>query len=144
MAERYITPNTMLLKVDVAGGTSYDTVVCLTSVSFSGSTNIIDANSFCGADKLAGIVDAGEWSIEGIILLDPASGKISLKGLYDAWVGKDIVGYEVSPNVPVAGDLKISGTAYISNTDINLGLDETQNFSITLTNKVIPTMTVHV
>lgn len=142
MADNKITPNSMILKVDVAGGTSYDTVVCLTSVSFSGSTNIIDANSFCGPDKLAGIVDAGEWTAEGYILTQPSTDKISAKGLYDAWVAKSVIGYEVSPAAPATGDLKISGTAIISSTDLNFGLDEVPTFSITLTNKVLPTITV--
>ena len=81
MSEHKVQGGNMLLFIDPTGGTNYDTVVCLTSVSSTMSVQPIDASSACGPDKAPGSIDIS-YSFEGQHLQDPASGKISCTDLH--------------------------------------------------------------
>lgn len=145
MALKTLQPNTMLLFIDTSGGVAdYDLVVCLTSLTMNGSTNVIDANSFCGTDKLAGVVDGGEISFEGQIMLaiGTEASTVYYKRLYDAWAAKSVLSWKIAPVTPVAGDLTFTGSGFLSSNDLTFSNDELPTFSNTITNKTVPVCTV--
>lgn len=131
MAEHKLSGTNVLLYIDPAGGTDYDTVVCLTSQTWQGSTNVIDATSKCGPDSLPG-TQTNSVTFEGQHLYDPAAGKLSGTSLFDLWQNKNTVGWKISPAVPVEGDEILSGTGFISELSKNYGQTDPATFTATL------------
>lgn len=113
MAEHKLSGKDYLLFIDPAGGTAYDTVVCLTNQTWQGTTNQIDATSKCGPDTLPG-TQTNSVTFEGQHLFDPTTGKISGHGLFSLWQDSTTVGWKISPETPVNGDQILSGTGFIS------------------------------
>lgn len=128
MAEHKVQGGTMLLFIDPAGGTAYDTVVCLTSVGKSDSVNVIDAASACGPDKSPGVLDLS-YTFEGQHLQDPNSGKISGTDLRILLRGKTTIGWKIEPVTPVAGDEIESGTGFLSELSSTYAFDSVGTFS---------------
>jgi hypothetical protein len=131
MSEHKLSGTSVLLYIDPAGGTAYDTVVCLTSQSWTGSTNVIDATSKCGPDSLPG-TQTNSVSFEGQHLYDPAVGKLSGVSLFDLWQGKTTVGWKISPAIPITGDEILSGTGFISELSKTYGQADPSTFTGTL------------
>lgn len=113
MAEHKLSGADILLFIDPAGGTSYKTLVCLTNQSFTGSSNVIDATSKCGADSLPG-TQSNSISFEGQQLFDPETGRVSVISLHSLWQNKTTIGWKIAPVSPVAGDEIMTGTGFIS------------------------------
>ena len=141
MAEHKVAGGTMLLFIDSTGGTSYDTVVCLTSVGKSDSVSVVDASSACGPDKSPGTVEIS-YSFEGQHLQDPDSGKISGTSLRQLLRAKTTVGWKISPVSPVTGDEVEEGTGYLSELSSTYAFDSVGTFSGTLQPFGTPTITV--
>ena len=141
MAEHKVSGGTMLLFIDPAGGTSYSTVVCLTSVTKNNSVNVIDASSACGPDKSPGTIDIS-IGFEGQHLQDPVSGKVSGTSLLQLLRDKQTVGWKVAPETPVAGDEIESGTGYISELSATYGFDAVGTFTGTIQPYGTPTITI--
>lgn len=142
MAEHKVSGGTMLLFIDSAGGTSYDTVVCLTSVGISDSINVIDASSACGPDKSPGTNDISV-SFEGQHLQDPDSGKISGTSLRTLLRNKTTIGWKISPETPVEGDEIQEGTGYLSELSSTYGFDAVGTFSGAIAPYGVPTTTTY-
>ena len=141
MSEHKVAGGTMLLFIDSTGGTSYDTVVCLTSVGKSDSVSVVDASSACGPDKSPGTVEIS-YSFEGQHLQDPDSGKISGTSLRQLLRAKTTVGWKISPVSPVTGDEVEEGTGYLSELSSTYAFDSVGTFSGTLQPFGTPTITV--
>ena len=141
MAEHKVAGGTMLLFIDSTGGTSYDTVVCLTSVGKSDSVSVVDASSACGPDKSPGTVEIS-YSFEGQHLQDPASGKISGTSLRQLLRAKTTIGWKISPVSPVTGDEVEEGTGYLSELSSTYAFDSVGTFSGTIQPYGTPTITV--
>lgn len=141
MAEHKVAGGTMLLFIDSTGGTSYDTVVCLTSVGKSDSVSVVDASSACGPDKSPGTVEIS-YSFEGQHLQDPASGKISGTSLRQLLRAKTTIGWKISPVSPVTGDEVEEGTGYLSELSSTYAFDSVGTFSGTIQPFGTPTITV--
>lgn len=141
MAEHKVSGGTMLLFIDPAGGTSYDTVVCLTSVGKSNTVNVIDASSACGPDKSPGTIEIS-YSFEGQHLQDPASGKISGTSLLQLLRNKTTIGWKIAPETPVTGDEIEEGTGYLSELSSTYGYDAVGTFTGALQPYGEPTITV--
>ncbi len=144
MAEHKLAGDLVLLLIDPAGGTSYDTVVCGTGLSITGEANIIDATSKCGSDVIAGIPPPATIEFEGQQLFDPASGKISGADIFDLFQNQTIIGWKVAPDTPATGDPIKSGKAIISSLGEDYALGSPSTFSITLTVKGDITQTITV
>ena len=129
MAERKITANSWLLMIDTAGGTAYDTVVCLTDWSFPRSRTEIDSKSFCGPDKSVGQLEAGPIDFSGITMLGLAITKVSSVELDAAFKANLTIGWKIAPAVPITGDLTYSGTGAISKLDDSASTDDNPKFS---------------
>lgn len=141
MAEHKVAGGTMLLFIDPAGGTDYDTVVCLTSVSKSASVSVVDASSACGPDKSPGTIELS-YGFEGQHLQDPASGKISGTSLRQLLMAKTTVGWKIAPESPVAGDEIEEGTGYLSELSSTYAFDSVGTFTGTLQPYGTPTITI--
>jgi hypothetical protein len=141
MAEHKVQGGTMLLFIDPAGGTAYDTVVCLTSVGKSDSVNVIDAASACGPDKSPGVLDIS-YTFEGMHLQDPISGKISGTDLRVLLRNKTTIGWKIEPVSPVVGDEIESGTGFLSELSSTYAFDSMGTFSGTLQPIGTPTLTI--
>lgn len=131
MAEHKLSGTSVLLYIDPLGGVAYDTVVCLTSQSWNGTTNVIDATSKCGPDSLPG-TQTNTVDFEGQHLYDPAAGKLSGVSLFDLWQAKTTVGWKIAPAIPVTGDEVLSGTGFISELAKTYGQSDPSTFTGTL------------
>lgn len=131
MAEHKVAGGTMLLFIDSTGGTSYDTVVCLTSVGKSDSVSVVDASSACGPDKSPGTVEIS-YSFEGQHLQDPDSGKISGTSLRQLLRAKTTIGWKIAPETPVTGDEIEEGTGYLSELSSSYAFDSVGTFTGTI------------
>lgn len=141
MAEHKVAGGTMLLFIDPAGGTDYDTVVCLTSVGKSDSINVVDASSACGPDKSPGTLEIS-YSFEGQHLQDPVSGKISGTSLRQLLRAKTTIGWKIAPESPVTGDEIEEGTGYLSELSSTYAYDSVGTFTGTLQPYGTPTITI--
>jgi hypothetical protein len=131
MSEHKVKGGTMLLFIDPTGGSTYSTVVCLTSVGKSDSVNVIDAASACGPDKSPGILDLS-YTFEGQHLQDPASGKISGTDLRILLRNKQTIGWKIEPVDPQSGDEIESGLGFLSELSSTYAFDSIGTFSGTL------------
>jgi hypothetical protein len=141
MAEHKVKGGTMLLFIDPAGGTAYDTVVCLTSVGKSDSVNVIDAASACGPDKSPGVLDLS-YTFEGQHLQDPSNDKISGTNLRQLLRNKTTIGWKIAPATPAIGDEIEVGTGFISELSSTYAFDSVGTFSGTLQAYGTPTLTI--
>jgi len=141
MSEHKVKGGTMLLFIDPAGGTAYDTVVCLTSVGKSDSVNVIDAASACGPDKSPGILDLS-YTFEGQHLQDPTSGKVSGTDLRVLLRSKTTIGWKIAPVSPAIGDEVETGTGFLSELSSTYSFDSIGTFSGTLQPIGTPTLTI--
>jgi hypothetical protein len=131
MAEHKVAGGTMLLFIDPTGGTDYDTVVCLTSVSKADSVTVVDASSACGPDKSPGTIELS-YSFEGQHLQDPSSGKVSGTSLRQLLRAKTTIGWKIAPETPVTGDEIESGTGFLSELSSTYAFDSVGTFTGTI------------
>jgi hypothetical protein len=141
MAEHKVQGGTMLLFIDPAGGTNYDTVVCLTNVSKDDSVAEIDAASACGPDSYPGALSIS-YTFEGQHLQDPDTGKISGTSLRTLLRNKTTVGFKIAPEVPIMGDEIEVGTGFFSALGSTYGFDAIGTFTGTLRPYGTPTITI--
>jgi hypothetical protein len=139
MAEHKIEGGSMLLFIDPTGGTNYDIVVCLTSVSKSDSVTVVDASSACGPDKSPGTVELS-YAFEGQHLQDPDGGKISGTDLRILLRGEQTIGWKIAPETPVTGDEIESGTGFLSELSSSYSFDSIGTFSGTINPYGIPSL----
>lgn len=141
MAEHKIQGGNMLLFIDPTGGTNYDTVVCLTSVSISDSVQPVDASSACGPDKSPGAVQIS-ISFEGQHLQDPNTGSISGSNLLLLLRAEQTIGWKLSPVTPVGGDEIQEGIGFISELSSTYSYDSIGIFSMTISPFGLPTINI--
>jgi hypothetical protein len=141
MAEHKVAGGTMLLFIDPTGGTDYDTVVCLTSVSKSATVSVVDASSACGPDKSPGTVELSN-GFEGQHLQDPDTGKISGTSLRILLLAKTTIGYKIAPESPVTGDEIEVGTGFLSELSSTYAFDSIGTFTGSLNPFGQPTITI--
>lgn len=131
----------MLLFIDPTGGTNYDTVVCLTSVSVSDSVQPVDASSACGPDKSPGAVQIS-IAFEGQHLQDPNTGTISGSNLLLLLRAEQTIGWKLSPLNPVGGDEIQEGIGFISELSSIYSYDSIGIFSMTISPFGLPTINI--
>jgi hypothetical protein len=141
MAEHKVAGGTMLLFIDPAGGTDYDMVVCLTSVSKSDSVTVVDASSACGPDKSPGTLELS-YAFEGQHLQDPTTGKISGTSLRQLLRAKTTIGWKIAPEIPVAGDEIEEGTGFLSELSSTYAFDSVGTFTGTIQPFGDPTLSI--
>lgn len=113
MAQVEVSGSDILLFIDPLGGTAYDTLVCLTSNSITGSTDTINSSSKCGTSSSPG-TQTNDVSFEGNYMKDLDGGNISGADLWDLWKNKTNFSWKMGPVVPVPGDDTYYGTGFLS------------------------------
>lgn len=113
MAERQVAGKDILLMIDPAGGTSYKTIVCLTSNGLKRTTSIIDAASKCGSSSTPG-AQTVTVDFTGQVVVSPDVTHVSEGDLHDLWQASTNIGWAMGPAVPVAGDVTYNGQGFIS------------------------------
>jgi hypothetical protein len=141
MAEHKVEGGSMLLFIDPDGGTDYDIVVCLTSVSKSDSVNVIDASSACGPDKSPGALELS-YAFEGQHLQDPESGQISGTDLRILLRGEQTIGWKIAPETPQAGDEIETGTGFLSELSSTYSFDSVGTFTGSIQPYGIPELSI--
>lgn len=131
MAQRKIAGDDILLFIDPAGGTDYDTVVCLTQQDFNRARTEIDAKSKCGPDKLPGS-ESIELTFQGQIVLSPDAGNISEAGMHTLWQNATTIGWKLGKASPVTGDVTYTGTGFISRLNSSYGMDNPSTFDASI------------
>ena len=140
MAERKIVNNTMFLFLGT-NGTTYDAVVCLTKISRDLKVDEVDASTFCGQDKTPGQL-SGTVAFEGQHMLEPETGKVSGKSLFDYMTAKTTLYWKIAPTTPVTGDVVKTGTGFINSLSDNYQLNTQSTFSGSISISGTPIETV--
>ena len=109
-------------------GNTYSTVVCLTAQAITRATNIIDAKTKCGPDKLPGTQEFGV-TFEGQSMYDPAGGTLSIDDLDDWQKNKTTVHWRMGKVSPAIGDVTYFGTGFIAQLDESYAMDTPSTFS---------------
>lgn len=123
----------ILVAIDLTGGTTYKTVVCLTSNTITNSVTELDGSSKCGNEFTPGVKFDSSIDGEGF-LLDPDSGtptNVGYPELYTAFVNRTIVGIKFGKATPTTGEAVYSGTAFITNLEQSAPNDELVTFTVT-------------
>lgn len=123
----------ILIAIDLAGGTSYTTVVCLTSNTITNTVTELDGSSKCGNEFVVGTRFDASIDGEGF-LVDPDTGTPTSKGypeLYTAFVNRLVVGIKFGKATPTTGEAVYSGTAFITNLELSAPFDELATFTVT-------------
>lgn len=128
---RKISGSDVLLFIDMAGGTNYKSVICLTSHDIKRTTNIIDAASKCGPSKLPGVQDIAV-DFAGIQVWDIDNTDISSADLHDAWVDKRTIGFKMATAVPGDGDVTYSGTGFLADLSDTYAQNSAATFTATI------------
>ena len=97
--ERPIEGKNLMFFIDPANGTNYELAICLTSQSYTRAANVIDATSKCGTRKLNGTKDR-TIALEGQVMYDPDSGRISEGALNSYFESDTPVGWKWAKAIP--------------------------------------------
>ena len=133
--------NPMLFYIDHAGGTSYETVVCITVQTSELTSNITETFTACGRDVEPGTQSA-TYTIDCQARFDPATGRTSYAEIAASCKAQTVVGYKKSVATPATGDVVETGTGYITSVSQNNVYDGVDTFSFTVTPIDLPTYTV--
>lgn len=106
----------------------FSPVVCMTSVGFNRSRQIIESNSKCGNSKTPG-TKSYNVPIEGQIVFDPDAPKLSIKALNDAFESDSQKSYKLGPVTPVTGDLTYAFKGFFSSLNDTYPTDADSTFS---------------
>lgn len=110
---REVNGKDILLFISTDAGATYDTIVCLTSNSITGSTDTINSSSKCGTSSSPGPT-TNDVNFDGNYWLDPDTGKISGGDLFTLWKNKTNFSWKMGPAIPLDGDHVYSSTGFIS------------------------------
>ena len=130
MARKMVGKDNILM-LDPAGGTSFQTILCLTENSFKIANEIIDAKSKCGPDNLPG-TQSFEISCSGMAMVDGDATQQDIAELYTLAANVTTVGWKMGKVTPASKDVTWTGTGFISNLDITAPQDGPVTFSLTL------------
>lgn len=128
MPERAISGRDILLMVDLTGGTTYKTVICLTNNSLGITVEQIESITKCGSKKLPGNASYSV-TFDGELMVEPGVGKTSAAELFVAAKNKTTVGFKVAPATPVAGDPVYTGTAFIASLEQTFDVGSPASFT---------------
>lgn len=127
MAQRKIAGKNMFLFMGRAAN-NLNQVICLTSQTYTRTTDEIDAATQCGPDTQPG-PQKNSYSFEGQTMLDPDGGKISTDEIDDFWRNGDTIFWKVQELAPTIGSIIYSGSGFISELTENFALNEPSTFT---------------
>lgn len=130
----------ILVAIDLAGGTTYRTIVCLTSNTITNSVTELDGSAKCGNDFVPGVKFESSIDGEGF-LVDPDTGSptnIGYPELYTAFVNRSVVGLRFGKASPTSGEAVYTGPAFITNLEQVAADDTLVTFTVTLRSAAPP------
>ncbi|MBA3674462.1 MAG: hypothetical protein H0W75_05810 [Chitinophagaceae bacterium] len=113
MAERKVAGKDVLLFLDLAGGTAYELIVCLTQNSLKRTASQIDNATKCGPDLGPGAQSA-TVDFTGVIVYGNDATRLSEADLDDAWGDGRTIGWRMGRLSPVTDDIIYTGQGFIS------------------------------
>ena len=136
MAETKVSARDYILLADLAGGTTFIPVACLTTNSFTSTVNTIDATSKCGDQFQAGPAYNQSFKGDGFAIDQTgAPSKDSYQQLYDAHAAGTVFTIKMGKASPSTGDVYYGGestsTVFISNFDVTAADKDDVKFSAT-------------
>lgn len=131
MAYRKVTGSDILFSIDLAGGTAYSLVMCLTGQTLAITNNIIDAATKCGPDSRAGKQDQN-LSIEGQMILSPDSLQMGIAAMFTASQAKTEFSWTMGPATPVTGDVTYTGRGFFGELSQSFPDADNATFSATI------------
>jgi predicted secreted protein len=124
----------IIVAIDLSGGVTYKTVVCLTSNTITNSVTELDGSGKCGNEFVPGVKFDASIDGEGF-LVDPDTGaptNIGFPELYSAFVNRLVVGIKFGKATPTTGEAVYSGTAFITSLEQVAADDELVTFTVTM------------
>ena len=136
MAETKVSARDYILLADLAGGTTFIPVACLTSNSFTSTVNTIDATSKCGDQYQVGPSFNQSFKADGFAIDETGTpSKDSYQQLYTAHAAKTVFTIKMGKASPTTGDVYYGGlstsTVFISNFDVTAADKDDVKFTAT-------------
>ena len=139
MAETKVSARDYLLLADLAGGTTFLPVACLTTNSLTSTNDTIDATSKCGNSYTPSPVFSQSFECEGFAIDETGTpSKDSYQQLYTAHAARTAFNMKMGKATPTSGDIVYSGQVFISNFDVNAADKDDVKFSATFVVTVPP------
>jgi hypothetical protein len=136
MAETKVSARDYILLADLAGGTTFKPVACLTTNSLTSTNDTIDATSKCGNSYTPSPVFTQSFECEGFAIDETGTpSKDSYQQLYTAHAAKTIFTIKMGKATPTSGDVYYGGlstsTVFIS--DFGVQADDGDDVKFTAT-----------
>jgi len=136
MAETKVSARDYILLADLAGGTTFIPVACLTTNSLTSTVNTIDATSKCGDQFQAGPAFTQSFKADGFAIDETGTpSKDSYQQLYAAHAARTQFTIKMGKASPAAGDVYYGGlstsTVFISNFDVTAADKDDVKFTAT-------------
>ena len=136
MAETKVSARDYILLADLAGGTTFIPVACLTTNSFTSTVNTIDATSKCGDQFQAGPAYNQSFKGDGFAIDQTgAPSKDSYQQLYDAHAAGTVFTIKMGKASPSTGDVYYGGettsTVFISDFEVTAADKDDVKFTAT-------------
>lgn len=131
MAEKFPLPNSVIITISEVDGTQ-KAVVCLTQNDFTGSSNTVTGDTFCGTEVQPGS-KSQTLQLGYRRVWEPDNNHTSEQFLYNSWKNDVHLEWTIGPETPVTGDLIYRGTGYITNISNTNGTNALPSGTLTLT-----------
>ena len=136
MAETKVSARDYLLLADLAGGTTFIPVACLTTNSMTSTNDTIDATSKCGNEYTPSPVFTQSFKGEGFAIDETGTpSKDSYQQLYAAHAARTQFTMKMGKATPAIGDVFYGGestsTVFISDFEVNAADKDDVKFTAT-------------
>ena len=136
MAETKVSARDYILLADLAGGTTFIPVACLTTNSLTSTNDTIDATSKCGNSYTPSPIFSQSFDCEGFAIDETGTpSKDSYQQLYTAHAAQTIFTVKMGKATPAIGDVYYGGestsTVFIS--DFGVQADDGDDVKFTAT-----------
>ena len=135
MAETKVSARDYILLADLAGGTTFIPVACLTTNSLTSTVNTIDATSKCGDQYQAGPSFTQSFKGDGFAIDETGTpSKDSYQQLYTAHAAKTLFAIKMGKATPTSGDITYGGAgSLVFISDFGVQADDADDVKFTAT-----------
>ena len=132
MAKRELRANDFVLSISYDDGSTYNTIICLTSNGVTRATSAIESSTKCGTTSVPGATTIA-IPFEGNVWLDPDAGETSMVDLISLMNNQTNFFFKMGVAVPGEGDYTHFGEGFLSQLDESYAVDAAATFSGTIT-----------
>ena len=135
MAETKVSARDYILLADLAGGTTFIPVACLTTNSLTSTNDTIDATSKCGNQYTPSPVFSQSFDCEGFAIDETGTpSKDSYQQLYTAHAAKTLFAIKMGKATPTSGDITYGGAgSLVFISDFGVQADDADDVKFTAT-----------